>query len=152
MQGIVDAVTSEFTALTVTAGAGSKDGVCASPPAGHKILHGSPSSRPVSLQDSERDLELLSIVNSNRGSKVHVTVRDNAAIGKNGEYLSGFAAELCDRKLFDVNINLYFFEQHGKCDVDKLFGVIEWLLNHSNLFSADQARLLVLGQQACLCH
>mmetsp|Transcript_43932 Transcript_43932/g.102727 ORF Transcript_43932/g.102727 Transcript_43932/m.102727 type:complete len:86 (+) Transcript_43932:1088-1345(+) len=83
---------------------------------------------------------MLYIAQNNEGSKVHISVRDNAAIGKNAEYVGAFGAELCDRKWFDANICLFWYEEHGKCDVDKLFGAIEWMLGHWNCFSQDQVR------------
>ena len=95
--------------------------------------------RFVVVQDSEKDLELMYLLANNPGSKVHISVRDNAALGKNAANIGGFSAELCDRGLFLVNVVLFFFPEHGKSDVDKLFGAIEQLLANWSIFSQDQA-------------
>lgn len=45
---------------------------------------------------------------------------------------------LCDHKMYDAMAILYWLEEHGKCDADKLFGLVELLMIRYPLFSIDQ--------------
>lgn len=75
------------------------------------------------------------------GEKVLVTIRDCAAIGFNAECVGAAPADLADHKLFDMVVPLYFFQNHGKSNVDKRLGNIEDKWEKSNIFGPDSMLL-----------
>lgn len=71
-------------------------------------------------------------------------MRDNAAIGKCCEVVGNFAKMICDHKMYDCFVSLYWPEMHGKCDADQLFGLLEQLMATHPLFSIDELMALAL--------
>ena len=91
--------------------------------------------------DSEMDLALLNVLTTCEGEKSAIFIRDCAALGYNAENVAGFPATLGDSKLFDMVMSLFFFQNHGKSWVDKIFGAIEGRHRLSYIFSADTMML-----------
>ena len=81
---------------------------------------------------------------SNHGSKVAVSLRDNASIGKSFETSASFPKMVCDHKMYDVYITLTWAEMHGKCDADRLFGLLQQLMALSALFSIEELVALAM--------
>ena len=125
LQGLVDPALSEAAVSSTDHGAGTKD------------------------SQSEINQEVAWRLATNRGEKVALSVRDNAALGRNFDCIASLPATLCDHKIYDAFITLFWKEMHGKCDADKLFGLIELLMILYPLFTIDQ--LLDMCQQVKWC-
>lgn len=66
--------------------------------------------------------------------------RDCASLGYAGANIAGLIVWLADHKFCDVACSGFHFPKHGKCSVDDIFGLIELLWRHLNIFSTDTSK------------